>query len=175
MARCHTHSCAFSIEIWQVMGYAPAVVLYRSVNPNLCCGGIRRTAGDRTRPASWRLPWGCYTCVCFAHCAFEEEAAASISPPIARRDGAEAPAVTTRAKCKGPYSSWNDGSGWNDWADTVISTHATAKAKANGAAKHAQMHGRKAARARLGTSSPRTSRLMWESGVSGFHKYSFHK
>ena len=30
MARCHTHSCAFSIEIRQGMGYAPAVVLYRS-------------------------------------------------------------------------------------------------------------------------------------------------
>ena len=31
MTRCHTHSCAFSIEIWQGMSYAPAVVLYRSV------------------------------------------------------------------------------------------------------------------------------------------------
>ena len=27
MTRCHTHSCALSIEIWQGMGYAPAVAL----------------------------------------------------------------------------------------------------------------------------------------------------
>ena len=27
MTRCHTHSWAFSIEIWQVMGNAPAVAL----------------------------------------------------------------------------------------------------------------------------------------------------
>ena len=30
MARCHTHPCAFPIEIRQVVGYAPAVPLYRS-------------------------------------------------------------------------------------------------------------------------------------------------
>ena len=31
MTRCHTHSCAFFIEIWQVVGYTPDVALYRSV------------------------------------------------------------------------------------------------------------------------------------------------
>ena len=51
MARCHTHSCAFPIEIWQVPGYAPAVGLYRSMAmaaaapPRGHGGGLRALEG----------------------------------------------------------------------------------------------------------------------------------
>ena len=50
MTRCHTNSCAVSIEIWQAMGYAPDITLYRSV---------MRPRGDRgapLRPLASRWP-----------------------------------------------------------------------------------------------------------------------
>ena len=51
MTRCHTHSCAFSIEVWQGMGYAPAVVLYRS--------GGNWTSGRWLKPRlQTALPYG---------------------------------------------------------------------------------------------------------------------
>ena len=101
---------------------------------------------------------------------FEHQARdkSSIPPKKGRGKGRD------NAKGKGPYSPRNDGSGWAGLAgaDTMITIHTAVavKAKGNGTAGHARMHGREVANAYASPMSRGAGqfpdRLMWEGSSS---------